>query len=58
MKQPSQSLVGGGWIWFHLMQTLITSVRPNEGDWIYMPTVQRLFEISFVDVDDPFFQDR
>ena len=35
---------------------LITSVRPNEGDWIYMPTVQRLFEISFVDVDDPFFQ--
>ena len=35
---------------------LITSVRPNEGDWIYMPTVQRLFEISFVDVDDPFFK--
>ena len=35
---------------------LIVSVRPNEGDWIYMPTVQRLFEISFVDVDDPFFQ--
>ena len=35
---------------------LIVSTRPNEGDWIYMPAVQRLFEISFVDVDDPFFQ--
>jgi hypothetical protein len=35
---------------------LITSIRPNEGDWIYMPDVQRLFEISFVDKDDPFYQ--
>lgn len=35
---------------------LISSVRPNEGDWIYMPNVNRLFEISFVDKDDPFYQ--
>ena len=35
---------------------LITSVRPGEGDWIYMPNVRRLFEISFVDIDDPFYQ--
>lgn len=35
---------------------LISNVRPNEGDWIYMPTVGRLFEISFVDKDDPFYQ--
>ena len=35
---------------------LITNFRPNEGDWIYMPNVGRLFEISFVDKDDPFYQ--
>ena len=35
---------------------LITSVRPGEGDWIYMPNVRRLFQISFVDIDDPFYQ--
>ena len=35
---------------------LITSVRPGEGDWVYMPNVRRLFEISFVDIDDPFYQ--
>ena len=45
--------------WLNLVSmdsNLITSIRPNEGDWIYMPTVQRLFEISFVDKDDPFYQ--
>ena len=35
---------------------LITSLRPNEGDWIYFSNGPRLFEISFVDKDDPFFQ--
>jgi hypothetical protein len=45
--------------WLNLVSmdaNLISSTRPNEGDWIYMPTVQRLFEISFVDKDDPFYQ--
>ena len=45
--------------WLNLVSmdaNLVTSIRPNEGDWIYMPTVQRLFEISFVDKDDPFYQ--
>ena len=35
---------------------LIVSSRPDEGDLIYMPTVKKLFEISFVDHDDPFYQ--
>jgi len=35
---------------------LIVNTRPDEGDLIYMPTVQKLFEISFVDHDDPFYQ--
>ena len=35
---------------------LIVNTRPDEGDLIYMPTVKRLFEISFVDHDDPFYQ--
>ena len=35
---------------------LISTTRPNEGDLVYMPTVKRLFEISFVDHDDPFYQ--
>ena len=45
--------------WLDLVSSnsnLITALRPNEGDWIYMPTVQRLLEISFVDKDDPFYQ--
>ena len=45
--------------WLNLVYmdaNLVTSIRPNEGDWIYMPTVQRMFEISFVDKDDPFYQ--
>ena len=45
--------------WLDLVSSdtnLITALRPNEGDWIYMPTVKRLLEISFVDKDDPFFQ--
>ena len=35
---------------------LIVSTRPNEGDLIYFPRIQKLFEINFVDHDDPFFQ--
>ena len=35
---------------------LIVNTRPDEGDLIYMPTVKRLFEISFVAHDDPFYQ--
>ena len=35
---------------------LITNLRPDEGDLIYFPTVRRLFQINFVDHDDPFFQ--
>ena len=45
--------------WLDLVSSnsnLITALRPNEGDWIYMPTVGRLLEISFVDKDDPFYQ--
>jgi len=45
--------------WLDLVSSntnLITSLRPNEGDWIYFSNGPRLFEISFVDKDDPFFQ--
>ena len=37
-------------------QNLIVSSRPNEGDLIYFPRAKKLFEISFVDLDDPFYQ--
>jgi len=35
---------------------LIVSTRPNEGDLIYFPRQKRLFQINFVDHDDPFYQ--
>lgn len=35
---------------------LIVSSRPNEGDLIYFPRVKKLFQIDFVDHDDPFYQ--
>ena len=35
---------------------IIVSTRPNEGDLIYFPRLQKLFEINFVDHDDPFYQ--
>ena len=35
---------------------LITYLRPDEGDLIYFPTVRKLFQINFVDHDDPFYQ--
>ena len=35
---------------------LTVSTRPNEGDLIYFPKVSKMFEISFVDHDDPSYQ--
>ena len=37
-------------------QNLIVSTRPNEGDLIYFAKGKKLFEIGFVDHDDPFYQ--
>ena len=37
-------------------QNLIVSTRPKEGDLVYFPRTKHLFEISFVDHDDPFYQ--
>ena len=37
-------------------QNLIVSTRPNEGDLVYFPRTKHIFEISFVDHDDPFYQ--
>ena len=37
-------------------QNLIVTTRPNEGDLIYFPKAKKLFEIGFVDHDDPFYQ--
>ena len=30
--------------------------RPQEGDLVYHPVIEKMFEISFVDHDEPFFQ--
>ena len=35
---------------------IIVSSRPNEGDLVYFPKGKKLFEITFVDHDDPFYQ--
>ena len=35
---------------------LIVKTRPNEGDLVYFPKVKKIFEITFVDHDDPFYQ--
>ena len=35
---------------------LIVKTRPNEGDLVYFQKVSKIFEISFVDKDDPFYQ--
>lgn len=37
-------------------QNLINSDRPNEGDLVYVPHIKAVFEISFVDHDEPFYQ--
>ena len=39
-----------------LDSNLATSLRPNEGDLIYFPLSGSLFEIRFVEDQDPFFQ--
>ena len=36
--------------------TLTDADRPQEGDLVYHPILSRMFEISFVDHDDPFYQ--
>ena len=35
---------------------IILSSRPREGDLVYFPLGQRLFEIKFVEHEDPFYQ--
>ena len=35
---------------------IVLSNRPREGDLIYFPLGQRLFEVKFVEHEDPFFQ--
>ena len=35
---------------------IIVKTRPNEGDLVYFPKVKKIFEITFVDHDDPFYQ--
>ena len=32
------------------------STRPREGDLVYFPLGQRLFEVKFVEHEDPFYQ--
>tara|TARA_Y100000294_G_scaffold135630_1_gene128401 strand:- start:282 stop:1205 length:924 start_codon:yes stop_codon:yes gene_type:complete len=38
------------------LSDILGTGRPNEGDLIWHPTVKKLFIISFVDHDDPFYQ--
>lgn len=45
--------------WEHLIsldQNFINYPRPKEGDLVFFPRTNHLFEISFVDTDDPFYQ--
>ena len=39
-----------------LDENLIVNTRPNEGDLIWHPTIKQMYEISFVDHDDPFYE--
>ena len=40
-----------------LMDTTLTDAdRPQEGDLVYHPILSRMFEVSFVDHDDPFYK--
>ena len=48
-KRRFEQLVSGD-------SNLIVKTRPNEGDLVYFPKVNKMFEISFVDHDDPFYQ--
>jgi hypothetical protein len=52
----SESALAGD-IYYILNETDATDAdRPLEGDAIYHPTLKKLFEINFVDHDDPFHQ--
>ena len=35
---------------------IIIAARPNEGDLKYFPRIKKIFQIDFVDHDDPFYQ--
>ena len=48
-KRRFEQLVSGD-------SNMIVKTRPNEGDLVYFPKVNKMFEISFVDHDDPFYQ--
>jgi len=37
-------------------QNEITSIRPNEGDLIYLPLTKKLFQINHVEHEQPFYQ--
>ena len=39
-----------------LDQNLVTSTRPQEGDLIYFPLGNQIFEIRFVEHENPFYQ--
>ena len=39
-----------------LDDNLIVNTRPNEGDLIWHPTIKQMYEITFVDHDDPFYE--
>ena len=55
--QLESGTVSDGQISYILNETDATdSDRPFEGDAIYHPTLNKLFEINFVDHDDPFHQ--
>lgn len=42
--------------WESLVSPYITSVRPQEGDLIYLPLSKSFFEIKFVEHEQPFYQ--
>ena len=55
--QLEAGTVTDGTISYILNETDATDAdRPFEGDAIYHPTLKKLFQINFVDHDDPFFQ--
>ena len=55
--QLESGTISDSQISYILNETVATDAdRPFEGDTIYHPTLKKLFEISFVDHDDPFHQ--
>ena len=46
-----------GNVFYRIQDTAVTDAdRPQEGDIIYHPIFEKMFEINFVDHDEPFFQ--